>query len=164
MKPGRLWPVIIAGALAVHVVASLVVVFIATSDPSYAVEEDYYQKALHWNDKRAQDRMNDSLGWSIDFSVEPPASPGDQPTLELRLQDGDASPLDGAVVSVEAFHNARSGDIVRIQPTPAGDGVYRASFPADRNGRWELRFTVDHDGRHFTHVETRHLFVEGSRK
>lgn len=162
MKPGSLWPVIIAGALALHVVASLVVVFIATSDPSYAVEEDYYQKALAWNDRRAQDRMNDSLGWSIDFSVEPPATPGDQPMLEMQLQDGAASAMNGAVVSVEAFHNARSGDIVRIQLTPGGDGVYRAPFPADRNGRWELRFSIDHEGRHFTHSETRHLFVEGS--
>ncbi len=162
MKPGRLWPVIIAGALALHVVASLVVVFIATSDPSYAVEEDYYQKALHWNDKRAQDRTNDSLGWSIDFSVEPPASPGDQPTLEVRIQDDHASPLMGAMVLVEAFHNARSGDILRTQLTPAGDGIYRAPFPADRNGRWELRFTIEHEGERFTHSETRHLFVEGN--
>ena len=162
MKPGSLWPVIVAGALAFHVVASLVVVFIATSDPSYAVEEDYYQKALHWNDKRAQDRMNDSLGWSIEFSVDPPAKPGDQPTLEARLQDGHASPLNDATISLEAFHNARSGDIVRIDLTPAGDGIYRASFPADHNGRWELRFTIDHGGEHFTYSETRHLFVEGS--
>jgi nitrogen fixation protein FixH len=106
--------------------------------------------------------MNDSLGWSIEISVEPPAIPGDQPALEVRLQDDHASPLMGAKVSVEAFHNARSGDILRAHLTPAGDGIYRAQFPADRNGRWELRFTVEHDGRHFTHTETRHLFVEGN--
>jgi hypothetical protein len=46
--------------------------------------------------------------------------------------------------------------------TDTGDGVYRASLPMRRNGRWELRFAVDFDGRHFTHTETRHLFVEGS--
>ena len=163
MKPGRLWPLVIAGALALHVVVSLVMVFIATSDPSYAVEEDYYQKALAWDDKRAQDRTNESLGWSLGFSVEPPARPGDQPTLEASLHDGNNSPLNGASVSLETFHNARSGDIVRIQLTPVGDGIYRASFPVDRNGRWELRFTVDHGKHHFTHSETRHLFVQGAR-
>jgi nitrogen fixation protein FixH len=163
VKPGSLWPAVIAGALALHVVASLVVVIIATSDPSYAVEEDYYQKALHWDDKRAQDRSNESLGWSIDFSVDPPAQPGDRPMLEMRLHDGVASALNGAVVSVEAFHNARSGDIVRIQLKPAGDGVYRAPFPGDRNGRWELRFTIERGNDRFTHSETRHLFVEGNR-
>jgi len=162
VKPGSLWPVIIVGALTLHVVVSLVVVFIATSDPSYAVEENYYQKALAWNDKRAQDRTNESLGWRIVFSVEPPAKPSDQPTIEVRLQDDNASPLNGGSVSLEAFHNARSGDIVRIQLAPAGDGIYRASFPADRNGRWELRFTIEHDGNRFTHAETRHLFVKGN--
>jgi len=164
VKPGRLWPLVIAGALALHVVVSLVVVFIATSDPSYAVEEDYYQKALAWNDKRAQDRTNETLGWSIDFSIEPPATPGDQPTLEAKLQDGHSSPLDGATVSVEAFHNARSADILKFQLTPEGEGIYRSSFPAKHNGRWELRFTVNHGDHRFTHSETRHLFVEGSRK
>jgi nitrogen fixation protein FixH len=162
VKKGTLWPVIITGALAVHVVASLVVVSIATSDASYAVEENYYQKALHWDDKRAQDRTNDSLGWSIDFSVTPPEKPGEKAILELQLEEREGSPLNGAVASVEAFHNARSGDILRVQLTPAGDGIYRASFPAERNGRWELRFTVEHDGNRFTHSETRHLFVEGS--
>ena len=162
MKKGSLWPVIIAGALAFHVVASLVVVFIATSDPSYAVEEDYYQKALAWNDKRAQDRTNETLGWSIDFSVEPPAAPGDQSTIEVTLQDGHSSPLNGAIVSVEAFHNARSADILKFQLTPEGEGTYRSSFPAKHNGRWEIRFTIEHDGELFTHSETRHLFVEGN--
>ena len=63
-------------------------------------------------------------------------------------------------VALEAFHNARSGDIVRVQLRPLEEGVYRSSAPMDRNGLWELRFTVDRGDDHFTHTETRHLFVE----
>ena len=162
MKPGSWWPPIIAGALAFHVISSLVVVYVATSDPSYAVEDDYYQKAVAWDEKRAQDRLNQDLGWLLEFSVTPPEKPGDQPVLELTLLDADGGPLAGAAVSVEAFHNARGDDIIRDVLTDAGDGVYRASLPMRRNGRWELRFTVDFDGNHFTHSEVRHLFVEGS--
>jgi len=160
MKPGTLWPYIIAGALGIHVIASLVVVFIATSDPSYAVEEDYYQKAMAWNDKRAQDRTNDTLGWDLEFAVEPRASSGDEPILEVRIRDAQGEPLTGASVSVEAFHNNRSGDIIRMQLRSVEDGIYRLQAPMERNGRWELRFTVDRDGDHFTFTETRHLFVE----
>jgi nitrogen fixation protein FixH len=162
VKPGTLWPCIIAGALGIHVIASLVVVFIATSDPSYAVEEDYYQKAMAWNDKRAQERMNNTLGWNLEFAVEPPASPGDEPILEARIHDAQGEPLTGAWVSVEAFHNNRSGDIIRMQLIPVEDGLYRLQAPMKRNGRWELRFTVDRDRDHFTHTETKHLFVEGN--
>ena len=163
MKRGAIWPYLIAGALALHVVISLIVVFVATSDPSYAVEEDYYQKALAWDDKRAQDRTNDALGWHIDFTVTPPVRPGDQPTLEVAVHDSTGLPLSGAVVSVETFHISRSDDILRasLQSTDEA-GVYRTALPMRPNGRWELRFTVDRNGQRFTYSEQRHLFVEGS--
>jgi nitrogen fixation protein FixH len=162
MKPGSWWPPIIAGALALHVVSSLVVVYMATSDPSYAVEDDYYQKAVAWDEKRAQDRRNEDLGWLLEFSVTPPEKPGDPPILELSLLDVGGEPLIGATVSVEASHNARGDDIVREVLREVGDGAYGASLPMRRNGRWELRFSVDRGTDHFTHTETRHLFVEGT--
>ncbi len=163
MKKGAVWPWLIAGALALHVVVSLIVVFFATSDPSYAVEEDYYQKAIDWDLKRAQDLTNEKLGWLFEFDVAPPERPGDQPQLEASLADAEGAPLTGATVTVEAFHNSRSGDILRAVLAPTDEpGVYRANLPMQHNGRWELRFTVNQDGRQFTHNETRHLFVEGS--
>jgi nitrogen fixation protein FixH len=164
MTKGSWWPLIIAGALALHVVASLIVVYVATSDPSYAVEENYYQKAVAWDDKRAQDRVNQDLGWSLSFEAEPPARPGEQPLLEVGLVDALGTPINSATVTVETFHNARSHDIVHGTLKEAGHGLYSARLPMRRNGRWELRFTVDRGGDHFTHTETRHLFVEGSWK
>ncbi|MBD3872812.1 MAG: FixH family protein [Acidobacteria bacterium] len=163
MKKGSLWPWIIAGALALHVVGSLVVVFVAASNSSYAVEEDYYQKALHWNDKRAQDRTNEELGWILNLTVRPAVTPGEQPTLEVHLAEAGGEPVDDAVVAVETFHNARADDILRARLDTVGEGVYRTTLPMRRNGRWELRFTVDHGQEHFTHAETRHLFVERGR-
>ena len=162
MKKGAVWPWLIAGALTLHVVVSLIVVFIATSDPSYAVEEDYYQKAIDWDLKRAQDRTNDDLGWLFEFEVTPPERPGDQPQLEVTLADADGVPLPGATIAVEAFHNSRSGDVLRAVLAPTDeDGHYRANLPMQHNGKWELRFTVDQGGREFTCNEIRHLFVEG---
>jgi hypothetical protein len=165
VKKGAVWPYLIVGALAIHVAVSLAMVVIATSDPSYAVEEDYYQKAIDWDLKRAQDRANRDLGWRFDFSVAPPEHSGDQPVLEVTLRDANGHPLAGAAVSVEAFHNSRSGDILRADLGPAERaGVYRTTMPMQHNGRWEMRFTVHRDGQEFTSNETRHLFVEGSRQ
>jgi len=163
VKPGSWWPPVIAGALALHVVGSLIVVYVATSDPSYAVEEDYYQKAVAWDERRAQDRTNEDLGWLLEFDVEPPVQPGAQPRLQVEILDGGGQPLTEATVTIEAFHYARGDDIVRDTLTEAGDGVYRASLPMRRNGRWQLRFTVDRGSDHFTHTETRHLYVESNR-
>jgi len=165
VKPGSLWPWVIGGALALHILVSLAVVFFATTDASYAVEEDYYQKAIRWDEKRAQDRTNDELGWSLGLAVTPPTTPGEQPTIDVELTDVDGKPLAGATLALETFHKARSEDIIRTALEPAGDAGHYTASPAMRhNGLWELRFTVDRDGDHFTHTETRHLFVEGTWK
>jgi hypothetical protein len=163
MKKGSLWPWVIGGALVLHVLLSLAVVFFATTDASYAIEEDYYQKAINWDEKRAQDRANDKLGWSLTFAVTPPTTPGEHPTIEVHLAGFNAEPLSGATVSLETFHKARSEDIIRLTFEATGDaGRYKASPAMRHNGLWELRFSVTRGTDTFTHNETRHLFVEGS--
>lgn len=156
--PSRvLWPVVIAGALVVHVVASLITVWVATSDPSYAVEDDYYRKAVAWDERRAQERHNAELGWRLDVDVTPAPSSGTEPTLSVRLSDPAGGPLDGASISLEAFHNARADEILRADLAPRGDGEYASGVAMRRPGVWELRFTVDRGGEHFTHTEMRYL-------
>jgi hypothetical protein len=109
-----------------------------------------------------QENTNQALGWRFEFAVTPPVRPGDQPTLEVRIHDGADQPLRGAAVSVETFHNSRGDDILRARLEATGEaGVYRTTLPMQHNGRWELRFSIDQNGRHFTHAEIRHLFVEG---
>jgi hypothetical protein len=161
LLPPRLrWPVLIISALVIHVVVSLATVVIATSNPSYAVEENYYQKALAWDASRAQERHNLELAWQLDFEVAPPPAAGSDPQLVVRLADRDGLPLDGARVAVAAFHNARADQIVRAEPAATGGGVYACPLAMRRAGRWELRFTVDCGGEHFTRTVTRHIGLE----
>jgi hypothetical protein len=161
LLPPRLrWPVLIIAALAIHVVVSLATVFLATSNPSYAVEENYYQKALTWDAHRAQERHNRELGWRLDFEVAPPQPAGSDPQLLVRLADRDGLPLDGARIAVAAFHNARADTILRSELAAAGAGAYACPLAMRRAGRWELRFTVDRGGERFTHKVRHHLNLE----
>jgi len=157
------WPVLIIGALAIHALVSLAVVFVATSNPSYAVEEDYYQKALRWDDRRAQDRRNAELGWQVALDIRPPSSPGAMATLEMVITDRDLRSVEGATVSVEAFHNARADRILRAPLDQAGDGVYAARLGMRRSGVWEFRITAVRGDTTFTHRETRFVTL-GPRK
>lgn len=158
MKPGSLWPLLIAGALGLHVAVMMVMVWISTSDDSYAVEPDYYAKALAWDDRRAQERTNAELGWGLDFVVEP-AEPGADPRLRSTLVDDAGSPITGAVVSVEAFSNVRRDDVLRATLTATADG-YEASLPMRGNGRWEFRFQVTRGEELFTYRDTRHIWTQ----
>ncbi len=119
--------------------------------PSYAVEEDYYQKAIDWDLKRAQDRANDDLGWLFEFEVTPPERPGDQPLVEVTLRDAVGVPLTGATIAIEAFHNSSATTSCALpSPQPASPGSTAPTMPMQRNGRWEMRFTVDRGGQEFT--------------
>jgi nitrogen fixation protein FixH len=163
--PARVrWPAIVIGALTLHALAWLAVVYLATSNPSYAVEDDYYAKALRWDASRDQERANAALGWRLDISAEPAPESAGEAAVEVALADPSGSPLDGAEVSLTAFHNSRAGEILRVSLHPAGAGRYRASLPMVRNGLWELRVTARRGPDLFTHRETRHLVVRSPRR
>ena len=161
MKPGTLWPFVIAGALGLHVVGSLVMVYFATSNESYAVEPDYYQKALAWDDKRAQDRRNAELGWQLEFTVEP-APAGQDPIVRVELTTVDGEPVTGATIAVEAFANARRDDVLTATSIAAESG-YETTLPMRRNGLWEFRFTVTRGDELFTYRDTRHMWTHLDR-
>jgi len=157
IPPHVRWPAVIIGALVFHVVASLATVWVATANPSYAVEENYYQKGLAWDDKLAQDRRNASLGWSIELTVQTPSAPGNPATLQLHLTDTDGAPIEGATTAVETFHNARAGRILRAALSAQGSGVYSTTLPMRRTGVWEFRITATRGADIFTYVETRYV-------
>lgn len=162
IPPHVRWPAMIAGALAIHATAWLTVAWVANSDPSYAVEEDYYRKAVEWDAGRAELAASDALGWRLDYRVEPGPGPAEA-TVHATLADRDGAPVDGAAVALETFHNARAGDILRADLSADGAGAYSARLPMQRPGVWELRFTADRGADHFRHRETRYLPLEIGR-
>jgi len=158
IKPSVFWPAVIAGALTLHVLAMAAMVYVATSNDSYAVEPDYYAKALAWDERRAQERHNAELGWRLDFAVVP-ADPGADPVLRASLVDADGAPVTGARVAVEAFANIRRDDVLTATLAPSPDG-YEIAMPMRGNGRWEFRFEVTRNQEVFTYRDTRHIWTE----
>ncbi len=156
LKPALTWPVIIGGLLTAHVLGMLTFVWIANSNASYAVEKDYYDKAIHWDDSRRQAAVNAALGWTVDVSVDRDGPTG--PVLVVRL-NGPEGPVQNAVLNVEAFHMARSDDVLAARLAEVESGLYTAALPMRHNGKWELRFTADRGAEHFTHTVKTFLVV-----
>lgn len=145
------WPAAIVGLLALGVGANVGLLIVANSDPSFAVEDDYYDKAVRWDEKRAQDAANLALGWQLDLSTETTVDAG-VPVVQVgvRLTDRDGVPVEGAVIALETFHLARSAQPLRAAPAEVGPGWYVALVPMRRPGLWEFRIDADRGGRHFT--------------
>lgn len=149
MSPRVFWPSLVVALLLLSVGTQVVAIVLATSDESFAVEPDYEQKAANWDQHQQQLALNARLGWSLELSIAPAATQRER-TVRLVLLDSFARPLDGVVVDVEAFHNARASEIhsARLEPTRMGE--YGAVLPIERPGLWEFRIDARRDQDRFT--------------
>lgn len=157
MKPEIRWPLFIIGLLVLQVGLGIFFFMKATSDPSFAVEEDYYQKAVNWEGKQAQDRTNAELGWTLTPIVGPIDESLTTRLLTAELRDRDDIPLTGATVRVETFHNIRAGEILRAGLVETIPGLYETHLQMQRPGLWEIRFSVVRGTDTFTHTARVHV-------
>ena len=148
-RSGLFWALVPVGILGSALIGLGTLVSIAVHDPGFALEKNYYERAVHWDQQRAQEATNAELGYNVAIRVAA-SSPGAE--LELSLSDRGGHALPGAVVTVEAFANARSAQRQVLSLTAGSDGRYRAPLAWPRPGLWEFRVEVRAEGRRFTQV------------
>jgi nitrogen fixation protein FixH len=144
-----LWPYVPVVLLGTMIGGLLVLARVASDDPSFAVERDYYAKALAWDATREQERENERLGWRLDVET----LRGGPGSVELvaRLVDQSGAQVERAELQVEAFHNARAAHVLAARLAET-DVAYRAELPIERAGIWELRFTARRGSDKFTQI------------
>lgn len=149
MKAGMGWPIGVAVILGATVAANIVVMRIASDDPAFAVEPDYYRKAVQFDSTMAQQRRNISLGWGFDAAIDS-IGDGRQTRLAVRLRDASADPLPGARVAVMARFNARANDTLTAVLTEEAPGTYVTTLPIAHAGVWEVRVDATHGSQRFS--------------
>jgi len=148
------WAYVPIGLIAASILGLGYMAHLAVDDPSFAVEKDYYKKAVAWDETRAQAERNAKLGWKVDLEVVPR---GSELELKVRPLDARGGRLEGAAVEVEAFANARAGHIVSAHLAPHGAEGLAAVVPFVHAGVWEFRFVVEAGGQRFTQVLRREI-------
>ena len=149
-KGGRAWIAGVVLILGTTVAANFYVMHLAGDDPSFAIEPDYYDRALHWDDELAQRERNAQLGWRASPALDAAAAQGT--TVQVRLADAAGVPVRDATVRVSAFPIARSAQVAEATLSPRADGAYAAPFPVQRSGAWEVRIEAVRGGDRFTSV------------
>jgi len=149
--PGWFWVAFATVILVGGLIAGGVMLFVSWNHPSLTADEDYYQRAVGYDQVKAQEATNLVLGWVLDLGITRKVNAGVQESLvHLQLTDAAGNALEGAEVDVETFHLARSGDRFR-GPLPAvAPGIYEAFMPLRRRGIWEFRFVIRREGELFT--------------
>jgi len=150
MKRGQWWPIAITGILATTVGANIWMITIANADPSFAIEKDYYRKALAWDTTLAQAERNAKLGWRLTATMAPTADGGT--VIAARLTDSLGVALTGATMRVTALPIARATEAHEMLVAPAGRGEYSARLGPTRGGQWELRFDATIGTERFTQL------------
>lgn len=151
-KKGRFWALVPVGLLGLTLVGWAVMITIAVDDPGFAVEPNYYQKALHWDAQQAQHAENERLGWRVDLAQVSRSSSGRNATFVVRVHDHGGRSISGARISVEAFFNARAAHRISAKLTEVGNGSYRLEMPIQEPGLWEFRLAVRKGPTLFTDV------------
>jgi nitrogen fixation protein FixH len=135
MKASWRWPAAVIGLIGGNMLLVAVTVYFATSDPSAAVESNYYQKAVEWDRQARQRAESEKLGWTMTVT----RRDGDQ--VEFALRDREGGPVTGAVLGGLAFAEARAGKRLPVAASEAEPGRYVASVGFTRGGLW--RFDVE---------------------
>jgi len=153
---GWYWPVVIVVLLVGSAGANIGFMIVANRDASFAVEPDYYRKAVEWDRAMAQEARNTELGWTVSARLEPTAA--DRARLVAAVRDRAGAALTGADVRVEAFPSARAREIASVALEPGGGaGVYTGLLPSARPGLWELRVQVTRGAEVFTRTLSQDL-------
>ena len=152
MKRGTRWPVAVGTILGLTVAANMWLIRVASADPSFAVEENYYERGIRWDEELAQRAHNRALGWKLAATMSA-AEPGKGTLLRIALTDSSVAPINGASVSVKAMHVARASEAVDLTLASAAPGEYEARIPSTRAGLWELRIDVHRGTERFTATE-----------
>lgn len=137
LRKDRVWPTIVVALLGGNLALGAVLIRVANADPHFAVEPDYYRRAVDWDSTRAQAARNAALGWTWTPSLG--AVRGDRVPMMLAITTRDGTPVDGATVTVEARAVAHASDVLVDTLAARGAGWYGTALPMRRTGLWEFR-------------------------
>lgn len=139
-----LFPVVLLGIL---VTIQAILFSLSRTDPSFAVEPEYYQKAVAWDAEMAQRSLNAALGWRSSARI---VAQGKTANLYLTIEEPNGSPLTGAAIQATVFPNARAVQRKNVQPRETEPGVYTAALPFVHQGEWEVRLTATRASQTYT--------------
>ncbi len=149
------WPGGILLILGGGVTMNIVMVIMAVSNPSWALEDNYYEKALRWDEKLKQDKENAALGWKPELRL----TLVDKSTMTAEfcavLKDKKGNAVTKAKVGLSAFANIRAADRQRPALREKKPGVYCGSLKLKRLGLWEFRLVALRGKARFTYKKLR---------
>lgn len=149
-QAGRYWAWVPALLLGSTLAGLGTLAYIAIDDPHFALEPDYYAKAVKWDQAQARAAESAASGIRLELMQPLAVDPQGQAELRLRVIDQQEQPLRLAKVELEAFPNAYATQVQRATLQEIAPGIYSCTLTRAIEGLWELRIGIEHGSRHFS--------------
>ncbi|QDU32102.1 FixH [Poriferisphaera corsica] len=134
-KAKWLWGGIIVLLLGGHATIMIGAAYLALSDRSHAVTPNYYERAVKWDETRAEQVKSDALGWDIEYAFGEPDLTGER-ELVVRVKDAAGQLSDGMSGWVEMFSHKVAGKVIGMEVS-VGETV---KVKMRESGIWTIRF------------------------
>ena len=157
---GRFWAWLPAGLLGTMFIGLGTLAYIAIDDPSFALEPNYYDKAVHWDKSQSEARESNLLGLKLELTAPLRIATNGTVSVQLGVKDRKDLAVAGAEVEIEAFPNAYAGRIEHVTLRETAPGVYTGELARGVLGLWELRVVIKQGALRYRQV-LRHDVVKG---
>ncbi len=147
LPPHIAWPLFVGGLLVLGILWGIGVVVASQIDGGAEVIEDYYEKAVNWDERAALLASSKALGWEAHLEVRPAASPEEPPFLVLRVVDAEENPVTALSGTVKALRpqKAKAVRTLPIFEDPSNPGFFLMAFPEASTGLWDFEVDVRKD-------------------
>jgi len=152
------WALVPVVMLSCTVIGATAMVTLALGDGSAtAAEPDYYRKGAAWDEMKRQIAENGALGWIVTPSIVAGRKDPRSARLELTIADKYGVKIEGAVVTTEMFPIRAADSRIQLALSPGGAGRYGIDVPIRINGQWEIRVTIEANGKIYSDRFRRHI-------
>ena len=133
------WPGMIIGILSFSVIANILLVMASRSDGGAQIIDNYYEKAVKWDEHQADLKRVSEMGWDVQILVGPHA---EKRAIRFVMQDKNGTPLSGLTPHVVVTSPAKLEPIADVELVPAGPGVYATEITIPHNGFFDFELTA----------------------
>ncbi len=156
LPPHIVWPMVIVTLLLMSIGWSMWIVFAARSDGGAQVVENYYQKALDWDQRKNVILASEKLGWDVTLNFE---AAGENSQLIMSFVDADGQPISNLTGVIKAYRPQTTAVITEMALAEAQDapGVYRLPFDNAARGLWDFEVDVSLDSIRYLKVFRKEL-------
>lgn len=150
------WPIYIGGLLAMSVLASAAIVWVATRPDAPHPIKGYYEAARTWDADEAVEQASRQLAWTVRFDLPSgvPHIAGMPRPVDVRIATREGIPVSGLAGQLFALRPSdprldQNGALVEL---PQEAGTYRTLVRLDDPGAWELRIDAKQDALRFVYA------------